>query len=134
MPVALNIEREFFAAVIAAQSTGGPKLRLGAGNMRKSMGAHHKPPASARPCSTLDLRFVNPQPVFRSKLFLSVAQKAHIRTTSRVILSDAETTKSGVLMSRPYLTASVRDDTIIVFLLFCLEIYQAEQERKRKLH
>ena len=65
MPVALNIEGEFFAAVIAAQSTGWPKLLLGAGNMRKNnMGAHHKPPASARPCSTLDLRFVNPQPCF----------------------------------------------------------------------
>ena len=60
--MALNIEGEFFAAVIAAQSTGWPKLLLGAGNMRKNIGAHHKPPASARPCSTLDLRFVNPQP------------------------------------------------------------------------
>jgi hypothetical protein len=27
-----------------------------------------------------------------------------------------------------------REDAIIAFLLFCLEIYQAEQERKRKLH
>ena len=47
MPVALNIEGEFFAAVIAAQSMGWPKLRLGAANMRKSMGAHHKPPRRA---------------------------------------------------------------------------------------
>jgi len=31
-------------------------------------------------------------------------------------------------------TASVRDDAIIAFLLFCLEIYQAEQQRKRTLH
>jgi hypothetical protein len=67
-------------------------------------------------------------------LFLSVAQKAHIRTTSRVILSDVETTNSGVLMSRAYLTAGVRDDAIIAFLLFCLEVYQAEQQRKRTLH
>jgi hypothetical protein len=37
-------------------------------------------------------------------------------------------------MSRAYLTASVRDDAIIAFLLFCLEIYQAEQQRKRTLH
>jgi len=32
-------------------------------------------------------------------------------------------------MSRAY-----RDDAIVAFLLFCLEIYQTEQERKRKLH
>ena len=68
MPVALNIEGEFFAAVIAAQSMGWPKLLLGAGNMRENMGAHHKPPASARPCSTLDLRFVNPRPCFQIEI------------------------------------------------------------------
>jgi hypothetical protein len=68
VPVALNIEGEFFAAVIAAQSMGWPKLLLGAGNMRENMGAHHKPPASARPCSTLDLRFVNPQPCFEIEI------------------------------------------------------------------
>jgi hypothetical protein len=28
----------------------------------------------------------------------------------------------------------VHDDAIIAFLLFCLEIYQAEQQRRRKLH
>jgi hypothetical protein len=37
-------------------------------------------------------------------------------------------------MSRAHLTADVDDDAIVAFLLFCLEIYQAEQERKRKLH
>ena len=66
VPVALNIEGEFFAAVIAAQSTGWPKL--GAGNMRENMGAHHKPPASARLCSTLDLRFVNQQRCFQIEI------------------------------------------------------------------
>jgi len=35
-------------------------------------------------------------------------------------------------MSRALETAS--NDAIIAFLLFCLEIYQAEQQRKRKLH
>jgi len=30
--------------------------------------------------------------------------------------------------------AVVRDDTVVAFLLFCLEMYRAEQERKRKLH
>jgi hypothetical protein len=30
--------------------------------------------------------------------------------------------------------AEMREDAIIAFLLFCLEIYQAEQQRKRKLH
>ena len=30
--------------------------------------------------------------------------------------------------------AGVHDDAIIAFLLLCLEIYQAEQQRKRKLH
>jgi len=37
-------------------------------------------------------------------------------------------------MSRAQRTADVHDDAIIAFLLFCLEIYQAEQERKRKQH
>ena len=35
--------------------------------------------------------------------------------------------ESGDSMSRA-------DDTIIAFLMFCLEIYQREQQRKRKLH
>ena len=30
--------------------------------------------------------------------------------------------------------AGVHDDAIIAFLLFCLEIYKAEQQRRRKLH
>jgi hypothetical protein len=37
-------------------------------------------------------------------------------------------------MSRAYVTAEVDDDAIVAFLMFCLEIYQAEQQRKRKLH
>ena len=37
-------------------------------------------------------------------------------------------------MSRAHRTAGVHDDVIIAFLLFCLEIYQAEQQRKRTLH
>jgi len=40
----------------------------------------------------------------------------------------------GVYMSRAHWTAGVRDDAIIAFLLFCLEVYQAEQQRKRTLH
>jgi hypothetical protein len=40
----------------------------------------------------------------------------------------------GVYMFRAHWTASVRDDAIIAFLLFCLEVYQAEQQRKRTLH
>ncbi len=65
---------------------------------------------------------------------VGVAQKAHIRSTSQVILSDTETTNRGVLMSRAHRTAGVCDDAVIAFLLFCLEIYQAEQKRKRTLH
>ncbi len=37
-------------------------------------------------------------------------------------------------MSRADRTAGVHDDAIIAFLLFCFEIYQTEQQRKRKLH
>ena len=36
-------------------------------------------------------------------------------------------------MSRAHRTAGVDDDAVIAFLLFCLEIYQAEQKRKRTL-
>jgi len=28
----------------------------------------------------------------------------------------------------------MHDEAIIAFLLFCLEIYRAEEQRKRKLH
>jgi hypothetical protein len=52
----------------------------------------------------------------------------------RLILSDTETTNRGVSMSRAHRTAGVHDDAVIAFLLFCLEIYQAEQKRKRTLH
>jgi hypothetical protein len=37
-------------------------------------------------------------------------------------------------MSRAYVTADVDDNAIVAFLMFCLEFYQAEQQRKRKLH
>jgi hypothetical protein len=37
-------------------------------------------------------------------------------------------------MSRAHVTAGLDDDATIAFLMFCLEIYQAEQQRKRKLH
>jgi hypothetical protein len=37
-------------------------------------------------------------------------------------------------MSSAYRTAEVREDAIIAFLLFCLEIFQAEQQRRRTLH
>jgi hypothetical protein len=37
-------------------------------------------------------------------------------------------------MSRAHRPAGAHDEAVIAFLLFCLEIYQAEQERKRKLH
>jgi len=67
-----------------------------------------------------------------SKSLVSVAQKAHIRSTIQVILSDPG--DSGDSMSRAQRTADVHDDAIIAFLLFCLEIYQAEQKHKRKLH
>ena len=68
VPVALNTEGEFFAAVIAAQSTGWPQTAAWRRQYERDMGAHHKPPASARPCSTLDLRFVNPQPCFQIEI------------------------------------------------------------------
>ena len=40
----------------------------------------------------------------------------------------------GGSMSGAYRTAEMREDAIVAFLLFCLELYQAEQIRKRKLH
>jgi len=43
-------------------------------------------------------------------------------------------TGSGGSMSSAYWPAEMREDAIVAFLLFCLEIYQAEQQRKRKLH
>jgi hypothetical protein len=65
---------------------------------------------------------------------LSVAQKAHTMPTTQTILSTRETTSSGGSMSRAHRKAGVHDDAIIAFLLLCLEIYQAEQQRRRKLH
>ena len=65
---------------------------------------------------------------------LSVAQKAHTTPTTQTILSTRETTSSGGSMSRAHRKAGVHDDAIIAFLLLCLEIYQAEQQRRRKLH
>jgi hypothetical protein len=40
----------------------------------------------------------------------------------------------GDSMSSGHRTAEMREDAIVAFLMFCLEIYQAERERKRKLH
>jgi hypothetical protein len=40
----------------------------------------------------------------------------------------------GGSMSSSHRAATMREDAIVAFLLFCLEIYQAEQQRKRKLH
>jgi len=63
---------------------------------------------------------------------VGVAEKAHGRSTIQVILSAPG--DSGGSMFRAHRTADVHDEAVIAFLLFCLEIYQAEQERKRKLH
>jgi hypothetical protein len=65
--------------------------------------------------------------------FMDVAQRAHTRSTTQLSLCDRENDASGA-MSRNHLAAKVREDAVIAFLLFCLEIYQAEQQRKRKLH
>jgi hypothetical protein len=43
-------------------------------------------------------------------------------------------TGSGGFMSSSHRAATMREDAIVAFLLLCLEIYQAEQQRKRKLH
>jgi len=64
------------------------------------------------------------------KCFVSVAKKAHIRSSTQAILLVA--TILGDSMSCAERT--VANDAIIAFLLFCLEIYQVEQQRKRKLH
>jgi hypothetical protein len=65
---------------------------------------------------------------------VGVAEKAHGRSTIQVILSEPGDDESGGSMSRAHRTADVHDEAVIAFLLFCLEIYQAEQERKRQLH
>jgi hypothetical protein len=52
----------------------------------------------------------------------------------RLFCLTRETTNSGVSMSRANQTADVHDDAIIAFLLFCLEVYKTEQQRKRTLH
>ena len=61
------------------------------------------------------------------------SESTHYAAT-QTILSTRETTSSGGSMSRAHRKAGVHDDAIIAFLLFCLEIYQAEQQRRRKLH
>jgi hypothetical protein len=49
-------------------------------------------------------------------------------------MADGGWRMAGGFMSSAHRTAAVREDAIIAFLLFCLEIFQAEQQRKRKLH
>ena len=64
---------------------------------------------------------------------VSVAQKSHAESATQFIVSMWRQVVGGS-MSRAYVTADVDDDAIVAFLMFCLEIYQAEQQRKRKLH
>ena len=68
------------------------------------------------------------------KSLASVAQRAQSGSTTQVIFMGYGDNNPGGSMSRAPRTTKVHDDAIIAFLLFCLEIYQAEQERKRKLH
>jgi hypothetical protein len=42
--------------------------------------------------------------------------------------------ESRAPMPRAHRTVDVHDDAIIAFLLFCLEIYKTEQQRKQTLH
>src|SRR5262252_246350 len=56
------------------------------------------------------------------KSLVSVARRAHNRSTTRVILCNTKTRFRGVIC------------LALIAFLFCLEIYQAEQQRKRKLH
>jgi hypothetical protein len=66
------------------------------------------------------------------KLLESVAPRAHKSSTTWVILMQYADDGFGGCMSH-----AVRlddDDAIIAFLLFCLDIHRAEEQRKRKLH
>jgi hypothetical protein len=71
---------------------------------------------------------------FLTKWFVNVAEKAQIGPPTQVSLYDGADDGVGGSMPNVYRTAEVREDAIVAFLLFCLEIYQAEQQRKRKLH
>jgi hypothetical protein len=65
---------------------------------------------------------------------VTVAQKAHTMPTNQITLSMRRGLVGRGSMSRAHVTAGLDDDATIAFLMFCLEIYQAEQQRKRKLH
>jgi len=69
---------------------------------------------------------------FRSKIGSWTLPKRHTPGQRLSLFYVTETMTQA--MSRNHLTAKVREDAVIAFLLFCLEIYQAEQQRKRKLH
>src|SRR5262249_31793449 len=95
--VALNIEAEFLAAMIAAQSPDCPRTASRRQYERK-MGAHHThPPASARQCSTLDLRLVNPLTCFQIELVRGRCLKS---TYSRPRSPPTSTTRRFVKLSR----------------------------------
>jgi hypothetical protein len=58
VPVAMNSEAKFTATVIATQIQDWTQI-VASVIRYKSIGAHHKPPASARACSISKWRFVN---------------------------------------------------------------------------
>jgi hypothetical protein len=62
-----------------------------------------------------------------SKCFLRRCPESTHQVNDSCYLVGYGDDESGDSMSRA-------DDTVIAFLMFCLEIYQREQERKRKLH
>jgi len=107
--VALNIEAEFFAAMIAPQSPDCPRTASRRQYKRK-MGAHHThPPASARPCSTLDLRLVNPLTCFQIKMVRGRCLKS---TYSRPKSSPTSTTRHSVnLFGELTQTISTKEQT-----------------------
>ncbi len=62
------------------------------------------------------------------------SEGTHQADDSDYFIHTEMTSREGDPMSRAHVTAGLDDDAIIAFLMFCLEVYQAEQQRKRKLH
>jgi hypothetical protein len=82
--VALNIEAEFFAAMIAAQSPGWPASRR---QYERKMGAHHKPPGERPTMLNLRLEVRQSAAVFSNRNGSWALLKKHISPVCRRVKS-----------------------------------------------
>lgn len=129
-PVAMSAGAEFGAAVIAARNRALAQIVASGRRCKRwkiAIGAHFGPRRARSVFRSIARVASTPRRRQISKWFAGVAQKAHIGRTTRVILSEPETTNRGVLCLAP--NAKKRSSHSFCSVLRCIRQSNSVSER-----